>query len=408
MIAGTFIQVFSSLSISDPTWSETLFSPLLNTKPSLRPDKINNYEPIRKRFRSPSDAAKIWQGSIYWTKKRPKSSGSIDIVKPGLPLPRHDTLDINIIEDELFSEEQFISVFEQWSESCKADIGYLHTLTEPDLEQGWAYREVSVEDQRIPSYGMYWTTHELRRYIPNIHWMMVFGPPYIELFGESRLLSAPAYRTWKSSDARIHIQLTKSLHDLKENYAHVSSIREQVKSHLGHEAFYKPWRATFHAPTFHFPERDITIKPRTDPIILLSVLKDKLCRDAREAITSGGFRHPLVSIMDIQERYRTCMSPYISLENDTDEEIFLTMERLLITSALTQLAGGIARPCHHQTPHGDQPAVELHLEHETGYCEHLLLPYDEPFTGFDQPVQLPPKPYVYQVRVPPFPITDST
>src|SRR6476619_5796824 len=42
--------------------------------------------------------------------------------------------------------------------------------------------------------NLFVVTHRLKKYLPDIYWMTVFGAPYVRLFSQELLLSAPAYQ----------------------------------------------------------------------------------------------------------------------------------------------------------------------------------------------------------------------
>ncbi|NVB42804.1 hypothetical protein G6O69_33595 [Pseudenhygromyxa sp. WMMC2535] len=395
MNAGIFIQVLSPLDLSNSKWAERLFLPLLNSTPSFKPKKINNFEPLRKRFSSIEDVSEIWNNPILWKSMSPRSSGQVDMDGASGPKPIHDGIILHIEDYRSIPQEAVESIFCPWSLSCQADIGYIQLLTEPDLEPGRACREVFTVDQRIPSYGMYWTTHTLRKYLPNIHWGMVFGSPYIDLFGREKLLSAPAHRVWETPSGQIFLQLTSSLFDLEHDYEHVHKTRERVKEHLGADAFYKPRRSTYHAPRFEIQHREVA--PAIDPQRALEALKSNLQDRVSAALTAGKLHWPLAARMDKRERLVNHELQQAILLTKTEEDIVTDIERTFKIEALTvSIAGGIARPTSHSVGGRTVSAIQMHLEHESGYSQNLLFTYNQPFDGFKDCISLEPQPYIYE------------
>jgi hypothetical protein len=63
------------------------------------------------------------------------------------------------------------------------------------------------------------------------------------MFGLDCLLSAPAYKVEKLSDAAVYIQLTPQLTDLESDYEAVHVARLRVQAHLGNDAFFDASRA---------------------------------------------------------------------------------------------------------------------------------------------------------------------
>jgi hypothetical protein len=67
---------------------------------------------------------------------------------------------------------------------------------------------------------------------PELKWMVIFGKPYIELFGRDKLLSVPCYRVHEFNENLIGLQLVESIFEEVP-----IDVRLSVKKHLGEEAF---------------------------------------------------------------------------------------------------------------------------------------------------------------------------
>lgn len=67
---------------------------------------------------------------------------------------------------------------------------------------------------------------------PEINWMVLFGRPYIDLFGKEKLLSTPCHSVRIIGDSVIALQLTEHLFEPIP-----SCVRMAVKKHLGEDAF---------------------------------------------------------------------------------------------------------------------------------------------------------------------------
>ena len=86
--------------------------------------------------------------------------------------------------------------------------------------------------------NLFVVTHRLKKYLPDIYWMTVFGAPYVRLFSQELLLSAPAYQVQELENGSIAIQLTENLEDAANDEAAFEEIRDRVKNHLNSDAFY--------------------------------------------------------------------------------------------------------------------------------------------------------------------------
>jgi hypothetical protein len=76
---------------------------------------------------------------------------------------------------------------------------------------------------------------QLLDYLPGLYWLNYFGPPYCDLIGRDRILTAPAYEVWPSGDGVI-VSLAESAEEW-ETPAY--QRREQaVIEHLGKPYFF--------------------------------------------------------------------------------------------------------------------------------------------------------------------------
>ncbi|NOU74269.1 hypothetical protein GC098_23215 [Paenibacillus sp. LMG 31458] len=87
-----------------------------------------------------------------------------------------------------------------------------------------------IVNENIP--GAFGEAENLRVIHPELHWINLFGKPYIELFGRDKLLSAPCYHVEELNKDVIALQLTENpFEPIPEE------DRRLVKQHLGEEAF---------------------------------------------------------------------------------------------------------------------------------------------------------------------------
>jgi hypothetical protein len=76
---------------------------------------------------------------------------------------------------------------------------------------------------------------QFQQYLPGLYWLNYFGPPYCDLMGRDRILTAPAYEVWASGDGVI-VSLAESAEEW-ETPAY--QRREQaVIEHLGKPYFF--------------------------------------------------------------------------------------------------------------------------------------------------------------------------
>jgi hypothetical protein len=101
------------------------------------------------------------------------------------------------------------------------------------------------------SEGMRAIGRDVRTALPGIYWLNIFGPPYIDLIGEQRLLDR-ATQTATRSGQHITIRAYRDAEDWQNN----EPARRHLKATLGAEYFFdrsEPARR-YQAPDFGLPE----------------------------------------------------------------------------------------------------------------------------------------------------------
>ena len=90
----------------------------------------------------------------------------------------------------------------------------------------------------------------LQKRLPDIPWISIYGPAYVNLFGTDAVRSAPFRRVVDLPNDYVWAQVTESPFD-----AVTPQVKEQIRKHLGEDAFmsHGRWRYTDgRAPTFDF------------------------------------------------------------------------------------------------------------------------------------------------------------
>lgn len=113
--------------------------------------------------------------------------------------------------------------------------------------------------------------------IADVHWINFFGPPYVEMMGKEKLMSAPCHEAVMLSDGGVMLVLTP---DGAESASKEGRRRaEAVKEHLGREYFFHPsdgknrmeWRERGRrkTPDFDFSAvPDIYAQPEAQPVAI--------------------------------------------------------------------------------------------------------------------------------------------
>lgn len=217
--------------------------------PGLLPDRIGNYEPIREKF-DPDNleaALALWQDPFLAVKKKPKMYSSVWMRMGPWP-PRASWLikaDCNSV-----NQEALCNLLREAPNALEADFACAHFMNAPEIERGLVNGTVSFVskrgeeafklERRVLEFAFLLSSQELERCIPELYWATVFGPPYVEMFGRERLLSAPAYKVEALGPDRVLVQLSERLDDLEKRWDEVEKVRIAVKNHLGADAFFQP------------------------------------------------------------------------------------------------------------------------------------------------------------------------
>ncbi|OTT97165.1 hypothetical protein [Acinetobacter baumannii] len=199
--------------------------------PELIPEKCGFWEPLKIKF-SPEiidtlipDDTKGQTDSLYWSRnKKIKSEGVVSVPVHG------DTHSEEVIYSELAQSDQsqLIDYVKKVCHRFDADLA----IIDMEVEDTWRVMNPHIG-------GIHPTTEQLKHWLPDMYWGVVFGKPYVDLFG-SKLLAVPAYKVEKITDNLIFIQLTADINDLLNNPEQVRIEREKAKAFLNNEVFYSP------------------------------------------------------------------------------------------------------------------------------------------------------------------------
>lgn len=86
-----------------------------------------------------------------------------------------------------------------------------------------------IQNAQLPGWD---TPLDLQKRLPDVPWCSIYGQPYIDLFGEEKILSAPFYRIEKLCSGHFWLQSTESI------FAPVSdAVRAAIRRHFGEDSF---------------------------------------------------------------------------------------------------------------------------------------------------------------------------
>ncbi len=90
---------------------------------------------------------------------------------------------------------------------------------------------------------------DLNLRIPELHWGVILGKAYIDMFGKDKLLNTPCYKVEEINDNTIVLYLSKSVFE-----PIFSNVREEVKEYLGRDCFVEEGKTSHYYKNGKVPE----------------------------------------------------------------------------------------------------------------------------------------------------------
>ncbi|MFV5513641.1 hypothetical protein [Acinetobacter gerneri] len=199
--------------------------------PELIPEKCGFWEPFKIKF-SPEiidtlipDDRGGQADTLYWNRtKRTRAWGALSV-------PIHDNQHSKeLIHSELEQTDQnkLIDYVKKVCHKFDADLA----IIDMEVEDSWRIANPHIG-------GIHPTTNQLEHWLPDMYWGVVFGKPYVDLWGK-KLFEVPAFKVEKLSDDMVFIQLTADISDLINDPEQVRVEREKIKTFLNNYVFYSP------------------------------------------------------------------------------------------------------------------------------------------------------------------------
>jgi hypothetical protein len=256
-MTATFFEILSPLPLNREQDARRLIGLWAETGPNILPDRAGTHEPL-KQF-SLADLAGLlaeWEYHVLFKKvAKPKLHSSL-FMQHG-PHRKHSSWTISIDDHKNLYLVCMLNLLEQASPEFSADFAFLQKPTKFDIEIGLASRSISYLTAAKKSVSLFVTTHLLKKYIPDIYWVTIFGKPYVDFFSRERLLSAPAYRVQELKDGSILIRLTEFPDGSPEEVSAYQVQKTLVKNHLNSDAFFDLTKGADHkysVPDFSWRE----------------------------------------------------------------------------------------------------------------------------------------------------------
>ena len=193
--------------------------------PKTRPEKYYLYE-NKKQLYQPgrlSGFARLWSSDGVWWVRKTQVYGWCS---PGND--QEHTLVLHTFDAKLANDNEIVQFLTATTLALRADYAIVHAIPKEKIPEEDA--DICSVVPRLLSFGL-----------PGVPWLAIYGQPYIDTIGRSKLLTAPAYSVQEVGQGYIACQATEVLSDVWSNRAAFETSRDRIAAHMG-PVFYKSYR----------------------------------------------------------------------------------------------------------------------------------------------------------------------
>jgi len=240
-MTDVYFEILSPLPLNRHQDARKLFQIWAENAFRFFPDRSGLYEPLRHPFSLSSleEAIRTWEFT-FLVKRRASPKLEASIFMQYGPHRAHSDWTIGLKKVKDFEQAPFSKMLECAAAEFSADFGLIHRITETDMLRGLASGTTGYLDTARTEKHLYVASRVLKRFVPDIYWMTVFGKPYVQLFSRERLLSCPAHLVRELDNGSIIVQLTPELKDTAAEEAAFERARQDARNHLNNDAFFDP------------------------------------------------------------------------------------------------------------------------------------------------------------------------
>jgi hypothetical protein len=275
------IQLLTPNRISGLEYGKLFVALLLKHFPDHAPQRYGTTEPPRKLVPGGDfyAALDLWGSDHVYIAKRDSPKALLH-VSFEMPRPKSIHSSISFFEFQIMQMQQLESLdalVRELSQAFSADYAMAHILTRAELDdrldQGlqrpssWPepspdqiVARVRAQAEREAHALTLWRmeiagvqTVYLRKCLPSLYWLNIFGPPYVKLFGKERLIATPG--------ENVEVKLTNDLLDTPMAWEAFKQTRASCRKHLNSNVFCERGASKDHeyrTPEFCFPESSFT------------------------------------------------------------------------------------------------------------------------------------------------------
>lgn len=250
MNQGLAVSLLIPRSIDDLATGEKILDLWESRLPSLLPERCGNWEPLRGVFDIEDKVRmlKSWSSPFIARRRKPYL---YSLISMGLmKLEFHASWKITSKKGEVDVEE-FRAFVEVASAELDVDHSCINLLSEQEIVSGRQNGTILALNSKATDFTFVIASVDLQLNLPDVYWLTVYGPPYIEIFGRDQLLAAPVYRVTELRTGHIMVQLTEDINDMIVDPEHFAFVRRRFKDHVGQDAFFSvDHTGPYRTPTF--------------------------------------------------------------------------------------------------------------------------------------------------------------
>lgn len=219
-------SILTRADLTNRTFASSLVEAIIASHEDFQPKRYGSYEPLPYRAQTSGvqELMERWQSPFFWSNGR-RASVSFWFDSPNI----HNSIGIEATGSRV-NGALMRDLTIELGISTAAELATVHRQFED--QPTWLARYAASYPLRLG-----FTTHNLRKSLPDLAWVTLFGLPYIELFGRERLAGVPAAVSKAVGDQHWLLQLTDEEPSARESPSQYEQTRDLAKAHLGLEHF---------------------------------------------------------------------------------------------------------------------------------------------------------------------------